>query len=78
MRFQSILQPFNPHKWNFTKLQPAEVMFYARCTDQPYTKDPLDTHSICVNASPIESGHCLIVPSLSKCLPQVRKNLIEK
>uniref|UniRef100_A0A1I7SCT3 GDP-D-glucose phosphorylase 1 n=1 Tax=Bursaphelenchus xylophilus TaxID=6326 RepID=A0A1I7SCT3_BURXY len=71
MRFQSIVQPFNMHRWNFTKLRPSEVMFYARCTDNHYTNDPLDTHTICVNASPIESGHFLFVPSLSKRLPQI-------
>ncbi|KAI6170784.1 hypothetical protein M3Y97_01111200 [Aphelenchoides bicaudatus] len=71
MRFQSIVQPFNSHRWNFTKLKTEEVLYYVRCQDKPITEDPLDTHSICVNASPLESAHCLLVPSLSKCLPQI-------
>lgn len=71
MRFQSILQPFNPHRWNFTKLKTEELLYYVRCLDKPITEDPLDTHAIAVNASPLERAHSLLVPSLSKCLPQV-------
>ncbi|CAD5208990.1 unnamed protein product [Bursaphelenchus okinawaensis] len=71
MRFQSIVQPFNSHRWNFTRLKPYEFMYYARCADHAYNTDPLDVHAVCVNASPIESGHFLIVPSLSKRFPQI-------
>lgn len=88
MRFQNIRQPFNHLRWNFTKLKPDEVKCYnecgstnasevqilylLRCLDKPYTEDVLDTHVLCVNASPLERGHSLVVPSVGKCLPQVR------
>ncbi|KAI6220804.1 hypothetical protein M3Y95_01035100 [Aphelenchoides besseyi] len=71
MRFQSICQPFNSHRWNFTKLKAQEILFYIRCSDRPISDDPLDQHALCVNASPLERGHSLLVPSLSKCLPQI-------
>ena len=30
-----------------------------------------DRHLMMINASPMEYGHCLLVPSVSSCLPQV-------
>ncbi|KAH7730040.1 hypothetical protein AAVH_02528 [Aphelenchoides avenae] len=71
MRFQNIRQPFNHLRWNFTKLKPDEILYLLRCLDKPYTDDVLDTHVLCVNASPLERGHSLVVPSVGKCLPQV-------
>jgi GDP-D-glucose phosphorylase len=71
MRFQSIIQPFNPFRWNFTKLKAEEILYYVRCMDRQISDDPLDTHVLCVNASPLERAHSLLVPSLSKQMPQV-------
>lgn len=72
MRFQNIRQPFNHLRFNFTKLKNDEILYHLRCVDRPYTNDKLDIHSIAVNASPIEKGHCLILPAVNKCLPQVK------
>ncbi|VDO59719.1 unnamed protein product [Haemonchus placei] len=71
MRFKHIREPFNPLRWNFTKLNENEIMLYLRCEDRPITSDPLDRHVIAVNASPLERDHSLIIPSINKCLPQV-------
>ncbi|KAK6027504.1 hypothetical protein OSTOST_06464 [Ostertagia ostertagi] len=71
MRFKHIREPFNPLRWNFTKLHENEMMLYLRCEDRPITSDPLDRHVIAVNASPLERDHSLIIPSINKCLPQV-------
>ncbi|KAI1728103.1 GDP-D-glucose phosphorylase 1 [Ditylenchus destructor] len=71
MRFQNIRQPFNHLRWNFTKLRQAELLYLLRCGDKPYTADKLDIHTIAVNASPMEKGHSLVIPSVNKCFPQV-------
>uniref|UniRef100_A0A914C8J3 GDP-D-glucose phosphorylase 1 n=1 Tax=Acrobeloides nanus TaxID=290746 RepID=A0A914C8J3_9BILA len=71
MPFRHIKEPFNHLRWNFTKLQPNEILFYLKCNDIPYTDDPVDTHIIAINASPLEKDHILIIPSISRCLPQV-------
>ncbi|CAJ0582641.1 unnamed protein product, partial [Mesorhabditis spiculigera] len=71
MRFRHIREPFNQLRFNFTKLNEAEVMLYLKCEDLPITNDPLDRHLVAVNASPLERDHSLIIPSVNKCLPQV-------
>jgi len=42
-----------------------------RCLDKPYTSDVLDIHVIAINASPLERGHCIVMPSMNKFLPQI-------
>ncbi|KAJ1366316.1 hypothetical protein KIN20_026947 [Parelaphostrongylus tenuis] len=71
MRFKNIREPFNPLRWNFTKLPENEILFYLRCKDRPISHDALDRHVIAVNASPLERDHSLIIPSINRCLPQV-------
>ncbi|KAK6758417.1 hypothetical protein RB195_015935 [Necator americanus] len=71
MRFKNIAEPFNPLRWNFTKLHENEILMYLRCEDRPITNDALDRHVIAVNASPLERDHSLIIPAINKCLPQV-------
>ncbi|CAJ0940008.1 unnamed protein product, partial [Mesorhabditis belari] len=71
MRFKSIREPFSPLRFNFTKLNEAEVMLYLKCEDRPITNDPLDRHLVAVNASPLTKYHSLIIPTVNKCLPQV-------
>ncbi|PAV63359.1 hypothetical protein WR25_24553 [Diploscapter pachys] len=71
MRFRNIKEPFNSIRFNFTKLHDNEVMMYLKCEDNPITTDPLDRHLIAVNASPLERDHCLIIPAVNKCHPQV-------
>lgn len=71
MRFHNICQPFNHLRFNFTKLKDGELLYHLRCVDRPYTNDKLDIHTMAINASPLEKGHSLIIPSVNKCLPQV-------
>ncbi|CAI5451716.1 unnamed protein product [Caenorhabditis angaria] len=71
MHFKNIKEPFNHHKFNFTKLNDREMLFYLKCDDDPISNDPLDRHLVAVNASPLERDHSLIIPAVNKCFPQV-------
>ena len=68
--FRSVDDDFDPRRFNYAKIRRKEViapfapnaiqiLLDFRCTDKPYTTDPLDRHFIIVNASPIERGHSL-------------------
>lgn len=56
--------PFDPSRFNFTKINPNEILFRLKSNDSL-------VHTVIVNKSPI--GYCssLLVPSLEQCLPQV-------
>jgi len=64
----SISQPFNPEKFNFTKVKNKEVLFEL-CPKHCISAD--DHHLMIINNSPLEHGHSLLVPSVNSCLPQV-------
>ena len=50
----SVRQPFDPEKFNFTKVEPDKELVFE--TQQ-------DKEDICIiNVSPIEFGHCLFLP----------------
>lgn len=70
----SISQTFNPDKFNFTKVHRKEVLF-ALCPKHFPRKSTLDDddeqHLLLINVSPMEYGHCLLIPSVLSCLPQV-------
>lgn len=57
-----MLQPFDPTKFNFTKLSKSEIMFKIENED--------DSDIIAVNVSPIEWCHSLIIIKYLQCLPQ--------
>jgi len=58
----SVRQPFDPEKFNFTKVEPDKELVFE--TQQ-------DKEDICIiNVSPIEFGHCLFLPQVRRCLPQ--------
>lgn len=59
----SLRMPFDPKKFNFTKIESNELLFKLKCGDSE--------HSIIVNKSPIEYCSALLVPSLEQCMPQV-------
>lgn len=71
--FSSVSQPFNPEKFNFTKVPKKEALFElcpnhrvpssASCSD--------DHHIMLINVSPMEYGHSLLVPSVNSGLPQI-------
>ncbi|XP_040019679.1 GDP-D-glucose phosphorylase 1 [Gasterosteus aculeatus] len=71
----SIQQEFNGEQFNFNKINPEEILFeMIKEVEGGSEKGPL--HEPCrmvvlVNVSPLEFGHCLLVPDPSGCLPQV-------
>ncbi|GLJ11278.1 hypothetical protein SUGI_0150220 [Cryptomeria japonica] len=75
-RVDKVLQPFDPKKFNFTKVGQEEVLFRFEESEedkvQYFGKAPvLDSPNvIAINVSPIEYGHVLLVPRVLDCLPQ--------
>lgn len=83
----SVSQPYNPDKFNFTWVKAKEVMFDLRnVTKRSKAKangeeaqhqgdgapEEADmTHRLIVNVSPMEYGHCLLVPQIHEKRPQV-------
>ncbi|XP_058521563.1 GDP-D-glucose phosphorylase 1 isoform X2 [Ochotona princeps] len=67
---QSVRQAFDPEQFNFTKIQPGEVLF--RLRREPPTPDASQQEDILVmiNVSPLEWGHVLLVPEPTQELPQ--------
>ncbi|XP_038074836.1 GDP-D-glucose phosphorylase 1-like [Patiria miniata] len=77
-----ISQPFNPDIFNFTKVNPKEVLFELcpeRDTSDSVTDEtPLcngvtesQHHSVLINVSPLEYCNILLVPKRYQCIPQV-------
>lgn len=71
LRFRALDEPFCPYRFNFTKLSPFEVLVYLGCTDRIDEDYSIEQNIIAINASPIERGHSLIIPSVNKKLPQI-------
>eukprot|EP00755_Sulcionema_specki_P027481 Sspe_Gene.16911::Locus_5978_Transcript_1_3_Confidence_0.400_Length_1811::g.16911::m.16911 len=67
--------PFDPDKFNFNKIAPAEVLMWVRMDGSqlvPVDSDEGDVLGVVVvNASPMFLGHSLLVPHPRKCLNQV-------
>ncbi|XP_014248430.1 GDP-D-glucose phosphorylase 1 [Cimex lectularius] len=57
-------QPFDPDKFNFTKLKPDEFIFQIKNGDDMY-------NYIAINDSPIDKAHSLLLPDMHKKQPQV-------
>ncbi|XP_068595903.1 GDP-D-glucose phosphorylase 1 [Brachionichthys hirsutus] len=65
----SIQQEFNPKQFNFNKINPEEIIFeMMKATEGANESGRM---VVLVNVSPLEFGHCLLVPDPSHCLPQV-------
>ena len=64
----SVLQDFNADQFNFTKVNKERevVAVLSNSGECSSSKDV-----IIINVSPIDLGHCLLVPQLESCLPQV-------
>ncbi|XP_073012932.1 GDP-L-galactose phosphorylase 1-like [Typha latifolia] len=77
-RVDRVLQPFDPAKFNFTKVGQEEVLFRFEAGegDEAYfsetaSVDKSKTPSVvAINVSPIEYGHVLLIPRVLDCLPQ--------
>ncbi|XP_074584135.1 GDP-L-galactose phosphorylase 1-like [Curcuma longa] len=77
-RVDRVLQPFDPAKFNFTKVGQEEVLFRFEAGEDhkslflehavaDETKSP---SVVAINVSPIEYGHVLLIPRVLDCLPQ--------
>lgn len=71
----SIQQEFNSKQFNFNKINPDEVIF-EMIKDNEVHENGTHLHQPCkmvvlVNVSPLEFGHCLLVPDPSRCFPQI-------
>ena len=67
----SVLQEFNADQFNFTKVnKEKEVVAILRNSGEE-TAGGGGEDVIIINVSPIDRGHCLLVPQLDRCLPQV-------
>uniref|UniRef100_A0A2C9LAB3 GDP-D-glucose phosphorylase 1 n=1 Tax=Biomphalaria glabrata TaxID=6526 RepID=A0A2C9LAB3_BIOGL len=102
----SVHQQFNPEDFNFTRVQPKEVIFNlvnktetssatgSQCSRNDYFKNGVpngylvcngkvdaecsscetkrpERHTLVVNVSPMEYGHCLLVPQIDKLPAQI-------
>ncbi|XP_058398462.1 GDP-D-glucose phosphorylase 1 [Diceros bicornis minor] len=67
---RSVRQAFDPEQFNFSKIQPGEVLF--RLHREPHLPGALQQEDILVviNVSPLEWGHVLLVPEPACGLPQ--------
>lgn len=73
----SLQQQFDPKLFNFNKVSSAEILFEMRREEEISAEKGCaqnGTRASCVviiNASPLEFGHCLLVPEPSRCHPQI-------
>ncbi|URE48564.1 GDP-L-galactose phosphorylase [Musa troglodytarum] len=77
-RVDRVLQPFDPAKFNFTKVGQEEVLFRfeagegdkAGFLESAAVGDANTPSVVAINVSPIEYGHVLLIPRVLDCLPQ--------
>ncbi|CAL9770142.1 unnamed protein product [Musa acuminata subsp. burmannicoides] len=77
-RVDRVLQPFDPAKFNFTKVGQEEVLFRfeagegdkARFLESAAVGETNTPSVVAINVSPIEYGHVLLIPRVLDCLPQ--------
>lgn len=64
----SIRQNFDPNQFHFNKINPEELLFELQKSDQKVGNKKC---KIIINVSPLEFGHCLLVPEPDRCHPQI-------
>ncbi|RLN30061.1 GDP-L-galactose phosphorylase 2-like [Panicum miliaceum] len=78
-RVDRALQPFDPAKFNFTKVGQEEVLFQFEngagndsyfLNNAPITAADRAPNVVAINVSPIEYGHVLLIPRVLDRLPQ--------
>ncbi|WOL01558.1 GDP-L-galactose phosphorylase 1-like [Canna indica] len=77
-RVDRVLQPFDPAKFNFTKVGQEEVLFRfeagkghkAQFFESAAVDEANTPNIVAINVSPIEYGHVLLIPRVLDCLPQ--------
>uniref|UniRef100_A0A1B6JDW4 GDP-D-glucose phosphorylase 1 n=2 Tax=Homalodisca liturata TaxID=320908 RepID=A0A1B6JDW4_9HEMI len=63
---QSMQQKFDKHIFNFTKMDKREILFEILNKNRQHKGN-----YFAINVSPLELGHCLFLPAMYSCLPQV-------
>ncbi|KAL2650075.1 hypothetical protein R1flu_018203 [Riccia fluitans] len=75
-RIDEVLQPYDPKKFNFTKVDAREILFAFEENDDNSTEflenGPIgeSPNLVVINVSPIDFGHVLLVPKYKSQLPQ--------
>ncbi|KAM6202111.1 GDP-D-glucose phosphorylase 1 [Rhynchocyon petersi] len=67
---RSVRQAFDPEEFNFTMIQPGEVLFRLHQEPDPPSTLPQEDILVMINISPLEWGHVLLVPEPARGLPQ--------
>ncbi|KAB5565578.1 hypothetical protein PHYPO_G00243210 [Pangasianodon hypophthalmus] len=73
----SVQQQFDPKLFNFNKINSAEILFEMHKAEVISAEEGRAPNGSCascaviINASPLEFGHCLLVPEPSRCHPQI-------
>ncbi|XP_071701805.1 GDP-L-galactose phosphorylase 1-like [Rutidosis leptorrhynchoides] len=81
-RVDTVLQPFDGSKFNFTKVGQEEILFQFESSEDGevkfYPNAPIVVERspsvVAINVSPIEYGHVLLIPRILECLPQMIDN----
>lgn len=60
---KSVITPFNPDEFNFTKVDAKEILLIIESAR-------FNNVTLLINNSPLTPYHTLICPSLERCLPQ--------
>lgn len=66
----SVQQQFDPRLFNFNKIKAAEILFEMHKQEEKGF-EPGASCVVIINASPLEFGHCLLVPEPTRCHPQI-------
>ncbi|TSK45827.1 GDP-D-glucose phosphorylase 1 [Bagarius yarrelli] len=73
----SIQQQFDSTLFNFNKIKSAEILFEMRKAEEILAEKDCARNQtsamsfVIINSSPLEFGHCLLVPEPSRCHPQI-------
>merc|ERR550519_198613 len=66
----NLRQPFDKNQFNFTKIKEDKELIFQLCDKDKSTGSSRDL--LITNVSPLDYGHCLLVPQVEDCLPQVQ------
>ncbi|KAK3525894.1 hypothetical protein QTP70_010948 [Hemibagrus guttatus] len=71
----SVQQQFDPKLFNFNKISSSEILFEMHkqiSSEKDWARNgTCATCVVIINVSPLEFGHCLLVPEPSRCHPQI-------
>jgi len=67
---QFVRQEFEKEKFNFNKIDESKELV-CQLVNKDRVFSNLERDIIIINVSPIDRGHCLIVPQVETCLPQI-------